>query len=203
MNRVAVFIDGFNLYHSLNDNPTYHKYKWLNLDKFSRCFISPKDTVSDIFYFTSYVTWDSQKLARHQMYVKALQFVGIKPIFGAFRMKDIKCRICHQWYKNHEEKQTDVNITIKLFQTATMDVWDSAPIISGDSDLIPAIEAVKKTFPAKQVGIVIPIGRRAEELKQITDFRRRVKPKHLESCQFDDEITIDHNIVLKRPETWK
>lgn len=137
------------------------------------------------------------------MYVKALQFVGITPIFGAFRMKDIKCRVCHKWYKNHEEKQTDVNIAIKLFQTATMDVWDSALIISGDSDLIPAIEAVKKTFPAKQIGVAIPIGRRAEELKQVTDFHRKVKPKHLQSCQFNDEITIDHNIVLKRPEKWK
>ena len=202
MNRVAIFIDGFNIYHALNDNLAYHKYKWLNIDKFSRCFISPKDNITDIFYFTSYVTWDSQKLARHQIYVRALQFVGVKPIFGAFRMKDMKCRICHKQYRIPEEKQTDVNIAVKLFQTATMDTWDIALIISGDSDLIPAIEAVKKTFPAKQIGIAIPIGRSAEELKQVTDFHRKVKQKHLQTCQFDDEITIDHNTILHRPANW-
>lgn len=202
MNRVIVLIDGFNIYHTLDTTPTYHKYKWLNLDKLARSFTAPTDTISDIFYFTSYITWDNAKLARHQQYVKALQSVGIKPIFGAFRMKDVKCRICHRYYKIPEEKQTDVNIAIKLFETATLDIWDHAWVISGDSDLIPAIEAVKKTFPAKQVGVIIPIGRRAEELKLVTDSHRKIKTKHLESCQFADEITID-GVVLKRPPAWK
>ena len=40
MNRVSVFVDGFNLYHALDVNSAYHKYKWLNLDKFSKCFIA-------------------------------------------------------------------------------------------------------------------------------------------------------------------
>ncbi|MEA3346534.1 MAG: NYN domain-containing protein [Candidatus Auribacterota bacterium] len=202
MNRVSIFIDGFNLYHALDADPAYHKYKWLNLEKFSRCFTAPKDNIIDVFYFTAYITWNAQKLAKHQIYVKALQLAGVKPIFGAFRMKDSKCRICHKQYKIPEEKQTDVNIAINLFQTAIADTWDTALIISGDSDLIPAIEAVKKTFPTKQLGIAIPIGRRAEELKQVTDFHRKVKQKHLQTCQFDDAITIDDNNVLQRPATW-
>ena len=82
MNRVSIFIDGFNLYHALDANPAYHKFKWLNLEKFSRCFIAPKDNIIDVFYFTAYITWNPQKLARHQIYVKALQLVRVKPIFG-------------------------------------------------------------------------------------------------------------------------
>lgn len=203
LNRICIFIDGFNLYHALNDYKIYHKYKWLNLDKFAKCFVGPKDKIIDIFYFTSYVTWNPGKLARHQTYVKALQLVGIKPVFGSFRMKDIRCRICSKLYQIPEEKQTDVNIAIKLFQTAVSDEWDTALIISGDSDLIPAIKAVKETFPAKKVIIAIPIGRRAEELKLIADSPRKVKQKHLATCQFDDTITIDENTVLKRPESWK
>jgi len=81
-------------------------------------------------------------------------------------------------------------------------MWDTALVISGDSDLIPAIEAIKKTFPAKQIGVVIPISRRAEELKQVADFHRKVKQKHLQTCQFDDTITIDQNTVLQRPSSW-
>lgn len=203
MNRVAIFIDGFNIYHALNDDPSYHKYKWLNLEKFSKCFIGPKDNIVDICYFTAYTTWDQQKLARHKNYVMALRLVNVQIILGAFRRKDRICRICHKQYKTFEEKQTDVNIAIKLFQTAIADLWDTALIISGDSDLIPAIQAIKTTFPTKQIGIVIPIGRRAEELKQISDFHRKVKKKHLETCQFDDIITIDENHILKRPDSWK
>lgn len=203
LNRACVFIDGFNLYHALNDEISYHKYKWLNLEKFAKCFIDPGDKIVDIFYFTSYVTWDPGKFVRHQTYVRALQLVGVKPIFGSFRMKDTTCRVCKKSYQIPEEKQTDVNIAIKLFQTAAIDAWDTAVIISGDSDLIPAIKAVKETFPAKRVVIAIPIGRRAEELKQAADFHKKVKQKHLQSCQFDDTITIDKNIVLKRPDSWR
>lgn len=203
MNRVIIFYDGFNLYHALNDVPSYHKYKWLNLEKFSKCFIEPKDSIIDIFYFTAYVTWDPLKLARHQNYVSALRMVNVKIVFGAFRNVDQTCQICHKTYQTFREKRTDVNIAIKLFQTAIADMWDKALIISGDSDLIPAIEAVKTTFPTKRIEIVIPIGRRAEELKQIADFHRKVKQKHLATCQFDDIITIDANTSLQRPSSWR
>ena len=64
------------------------------------------------------------------------------------------------------------------------------------------IEAVKKIFPTKKVGVAIPIGRRAEELKLVTDFHRKVKRKHLQTCQFDDTIPIA-GAVLQRPASWK
>ena len=69
--------------------------------------------------------------------------------------------------------------------------------------MIPAIEAVKTTFPTKQIGVIIPIGRRAEELKQVTDFHRKVKEKHLQTCQFDDTIDIDANNKLQHPASWR
>jgi uncharacterized LabA/DUF88 family protein len=203
MERIIVFVDGFNLYHALNEVPQYHKYKWLNLAKLSKCFVSQEDNIVDILYFTAYITWNPGKLARHKIYITALRTVGVKPVLGAFRRKDRTCQVCHKQYKTFEEKQTDVNIAINLFQTAIADTWDTALIISGDSDLIPAINAVKMTFPSKQIGIVIPIGRRAEELKKAADFHKKLKQKHLETCQFDDTINIDKIHILKRPNTWR
>ena len=203
MSRVIVIVDAFNLYHALEENTSYHKYKWLNLEKFSKCFIEPRDTVAEILFFTSFVTWNPLKLARHKTYVSALRSVNVKIVLGAFRRVDQTCRLCHMSYKTFREKKTDVNIAINLFQTAISDLWDKALIISGDSDLIPAIEAVKTTFPTKQIGVVIPIGRRAEELKQVTDFHRKVKEKHLQSCQFDDTINIDATNGLQRPVSWR
>ncbi|MDP2944811.1 MAG: hypothetical protein Q8N86_00415, partial [Atribacterota bacterium] len=59
------------------------------------------------------------------------------------------------------------------------DKFDKAYIISGDSDLIPSVEAVKALFPHKQIGVIIPIGRRAELLKLKCDFHMKIKEKHL------------------------
>ncbi|MBU1124920.1 MAG: NYN domain-containing protein, partial [Candidatus Omnitrophica bacterium] len=120
----------------------------------------------------------------------------------AFRRVDKKCRACFKTYTTYEEKQTDVNIAIQLFETAVKDFWDTGIVISGDSDLIPAIRAVKSTFLSKRIGIVIPIGRRAEELKQSADYHMKLKERHLRSSQFDDTLLVD-GVEIRRPIGWK
>jgi uncharacterized LabA/DUF88 family protein len=202
MSRVSIFVDGFNLYHSLEDVRAYHKYKWLDLEKLAKCFISPHDTIEDLFYFTTYATWAPTKVAKHKDYVSALRTVNVKPVFGAFRYRDKKCQKCNRVYKTWEEKRTDVNIAIQLFSTAINDKWDKAFIVSGDSDLIPAIEAVKQIFPGKQIGIIIPIRRRAEELKQVADYHMKIKEKHLKTCQFPDNVHIGNGVNVQKPSSW-
>ena len=49
MNRIAFFIDGFNLFHSLDNNPAYHKYKWLNLSSLAEKFTTKQDEIKSIF----------------------------------------------------------------------------------------------------------------------------------------------------------
>jgi hypothetical protein len=39
MARVAVFIDGFNVYHALDGNPVWGKFKWLDYAALARCYI--------------------------------------------------------------------------------------------------------------------------------------------------------------------
>jgi uncharacterized LabA/DUF88 family protein len=144
-------------------------------------------------------------MARHQLLVRALMATGVKVVFGKFKSRDHECRLCKGTYSTFEEKQTDVNIAIKLFQSAINNDFDTAIVISGDSDLIPAIEAVKATFPAKQIGLVVPIGRRAKELMSVCDFHIKMKEIHLKTSQFPDAIVLDPvgNIVLSRPPSWR
>lgn len=202
MRKLAFFIDGFNLYHALKENKGLHKYKWLDLAKLCRCFCLREDRVTEIFYFSAYATFKPEGMERHKAYVRVLESRGIKPVFGEFKRKDKFCFTCKQNTRSYEEKETDVNIAIKLFQTAIHDLYDTAIIISGDSDLIPAIQAVKETFPDKTVGVVIPIGRRSESLKQVAHFHMKMKLKHLETCQLPDEVELDDKII-RRPEKWK
>jgi len=50
-------------------------------------------------------------------------------------------------YQTYEEKRTDVNIAIKILEDAFLKKYDRAIIMSGDSDIVPSIESVKKNFP--------------------------------------------------------
>jgi len=200
--RIAFFIDGFNVYHALVDGKL-GRYKWLDYRRLSSLFVRSSDQIVDVLYFTAYTTWDTAKMERHQCYVQALRAAGVRIVLGEFKRKDKKCRVCRQTYQTFEEKKSDVNIAIKLFEGAIKDVYDTAVIMSGDSDLIPAIEAVKETFPAKQVRLVIPIGRGAEALKNATDFHMKMKEMHLKSSQFPDVVDLGGGKSVTRPKNWK
>ena len=202
MNRIAFFVDGFNVYHALLENPAYVKCKWLNLVKLAECFVGRNDNLVKVFYFTAYTTWNPDKVTRHQIYVKALQHAGVEVVLGMFKYKQKRCRNCNTLYDTHEEKETDVNIATMLFKTAVQDLYDSAVIVTGDSDLVPAVKAVKSVFPTKKIGVMIPIGRSAEDLKKNCDFRFKMKERHLQTSQFPDVIDLGGGVKLERPKTW-
>ncbi len=120
-------------------------------------------------------------------------------------MKDMTCRAtCKEKYKTYEEKQTDVEIAINLFEGGIDDTYDTAIIISADSDLIPAILAVKRKFPTKEMKILAPPHRGVIELNNISDALWRIKKKHLIQAQFPDEITlVGSNAKIVKPSEWR
>jgi len=203
MAKIVVFVDGFKLYHAIAVNPTYHRYKWLNLKKFASLYVHGRDTLEGVLYFTTLATWDMAKTSRHKLYIRAFENEGISIVYGEFKRKQKHCRLCHKDFWSFEEKQTDVNIALSLFQLAVADRYDKAVIISGDTDLLPAVKAVRSTFPAKQIGVVIPIGRASEDFKKQADFHYKMREQHLASCRFDDVLVLKDKSTIACPATWK
>jgi len=50
MKRILFFIDGFNVYHALDDDPKYNKYKWLDYFNLAKRFVSKQDQIVGIFF---------------------------------------------------------------------------------------------------------------------------------------------------------
>jgi uncharacterized LabA/DUF88 family protein len=209
MARIFFFVDGFNLYHALNyfsgapDRNRYRKYKWLSLAKLAECFARKADKIVGIEYFTTLATWDPAKVARHRVFIKAQISEGVSVVYGEFKLRDKRCRLCGRVYQAHEEKQTDVNIAVRLLQLAFQDQYDKAVIVSGDTDLLPALKAVQRVFPGKEVGVVIPIGKASEDLKKQASFHYKMKEQHLISSQLPDTVVLSDGSLLHRPSTWK
>ena len=200
MSRYSFYVDGFNVYYALNA-PRYRKYKWLDYYALAKQVIGPKDTIADVFYFTTLVHWKPEKVVTHKLYIKALRSVGIKVAMGRFRAKDKQCHICNKYYKTHEEKRTDVNIAVRVLGHAYDDFYDKAIIISADSDLLPAIEAVRTLDLGKSVGVMPPIGRDLCQLTDAADFKRLMKEKLLRKAQFPEQIQIGSETIM-RPDHW-
>jgi uncharacterized LabA/DUF88 family protein len=207
MSKVIFFIDGFNLYHALEylvndkDHHRLRKYKWLNFKKLCQYYLG-NDKLEEIIYFTTIATWDQNKALRHKLYIKALEFENVRVIYGEFKRKTVFCKMCKKTFRTFEEKQTDVNIALKLFELAIQDRYDKAVIISGDTDLLPAIKAVRSAFPNKQIGVVLPIGRASEDMKNNTDFHFKMKESQLKNSQLDEEIALPDGTKISKPPTW-
>ena len=108
---------------------------------------------------------------------------------------------CRQYFKTHEEKQTDVNMALKILGDAVDNLYDKALIISADSDLLPVIKSVQHHAPEKEIGVMFPIGNSSFELRQNASFRRKMSKKLLQDCQFPDKFKIGDTLIT-RPDNW-
>lgn len=188
MIRTAFFIDGFNLYHSLKENAP--DCRWLNLRKLCENYINnQKEEISNIFYFSAIATWhhDQTKPQKHNQYISRLRQENVVPVLGKFKEKSIKCKICSQTFKSHEEKRTDVNIALKMVSEAVLGSYDTAILVSGDTDIIPAIETIRNLSLNKRIGVLFPLGRVSNELREIADFSMKINRNILFSCLFEED----------------
>jgi uncharacterized LabA/DUF88 family protein len=200
MNRYCFYIDGFNVYYSLNTK-RFQRYKWLDYKKVAEGVIRAGDNITGIFYFTTLVEWKPDAVARHKKYIKALRSVGVEAIFGRFMQKKVRCHVCGRYYKTREEKQTDVNIALRMVCDGIKDLYDRAVIISGDTDLILAIEAVHRIAPDKEIGVMFPLRRYNNSLEKAADFATTMREKMLNRCQFPDKVKVG-GITIERPDSW-
>jgi uncharacterized LabA/DUF88 family protein len=200
--RVVAFIDGFNFYHSLANDVGLRKFKWTDLWKLITCFTGKHETLTDVYYFTALCSWDKPKKAKHQHYIQAVKSQGVKVVLGRFKQKQTWCRNCKTCFKTHEEKRTDVNIAIYLLKLAYEGCYDTALLMSGDTDLIPAIQAVKERFPEKKIGVIFPMGRVNDDLKKAADFSKNVNRDVLEVSRLPNQVPLSDGTILACPPEW-
>ena len=201
--RVAFFIDGCNLYHSLPVCGGFRQYRWLDLRRLAECFYSPR-RIEQIIYFTAYADWSQSKTNRHRTYIQAQRNRDVAVEFGEFHKIKKRCRaVCKRTYLTHEEKQTDVNIAIKLLELAVKDEYDTAVLVTGDSDMVPGIKAVERLYPDKQVHVLIPPSSRAKALMQACHAHHTIKKSHLANSQLPNPVQLSNGKNLTCPPAWQ
>ena len=65
-----------------------------------------------IFYFNAYAHWNPQKMARHQLFVKALMATGVKVVFGKFKKENNHWIMCGfttwKWFDHYNKRHKNV-----------------------------------------------------------------------------------------------
>lgn len=200
--NVAIFVDGFNLYHAIDDLNEDH-LKWVNLWALGEKLL-PSDgseVLVTVKYFSAYATWREQSMRRHQRYVDALRAQGVTIVLGRFKEKRNRCRACDARYISHEEKETDVNIGAHLMADALKDRFDRALIISADTDLNGVVDLARREAPNKIFNIVAPPKRRGRNRAALFEIPKgKVKSSLLPATiQLDDGRQIERPAVYNPP----
>jgi uncharacterized LabA/DUF88 family protein len=203
VNRVAVYVDGFNLYYGLR---TRHgrQHLWLDLQALAASLLRPGQVLQRVTYFTARVRDNPDALQRQADYLDALSSHSplVHIVDGRFQEKDRRCQSCgHQWTV-FEEKETDVNIAISLVEDAVRDRYDTAILLSGDSDLIPAIKAAKRLAAPKRVIVAFPPNRHSAELKLVADGFLHVGINKVRNSQLPEQVVNRAGVTLSRPKHW-
>ena len=204
MNRVVSYIDGFNFYFGLRDKQ-WKKYYWLDLAAMSRTLLKPGQSLVGCHYFTARIKAKNhgQSIQRQHIWLEAQETrVDVQMHFGHYLLKRVHCKSCGAQWESHEEKMTDVNIASQLLVDAFADKFDTAIIISGDSDLTTPIKQVLQLFPNKRIIVAFPPKRKSEQLKKVASGYIHIGEDKLRQNLLPDEIIKADGYVLKRPSQW-
>lgn len=87
-----MYVDGFNLYHAINDLKD-DSLKWLCLRRLAESIIRPTEQLKKVKYFSAYATWMPEAYKRHRQYVQALREEGVQFIEGKFKKKYLRCKV--------------------------------------------------------------------------------------------------------------
>lgn len=206
MSRVNVYIDGFNLYFGLRA-AGLKRYYWLDVVALSQALLLPGQTLGHVHYFTARIRnngHNAASVARQGDYLDALATLSpLTTQFGHFLVKSKTCRSCGSTWTTYEEKMSDVNLAVQLVLDASDNAFDTAIIVSGDSDLTTPVRQVLTRFPTKRVVIAFPPCRNSEALKGAASAHTRVGQNKIRNSQLPDPVITPAGVSLSRPATWR
>lgn len=205
--RVVCYIDGFNLYHAIDNlGPSLSYLKWLNLWSLSSAFTKPsQEHLVDVYYFTALAYWLPGPQRRHRELIKAVEYYGVTTVLGHFKRKTNSCKRCGSTWTTHEEKQSDVNIAAYLIHHAHLNSFDKALVLSADSDLCHALQLIIDSKQDKEINVLVPPNRYeiTREIRgMVPSFK--IKQKHLKNNVLPDLVRDSKtgNVIAKRPRKY-
>ena len=224
--KAVVYIDGYNLYYGLLKNTTY---KWLDIVALVKyiCHVqNPNIDVVKVKFFTApVITRVSSRGVQAQQsqntyhraliasYPDTLEIIsgyhnlekGYPPRYKKPLDKSDRVEVWHL-----EEKQTDVNIALQLYRDAVLQNCEQVVLVSGDSDLKPALEFIKQDYPKIFVGLILPrpklIGSNQRpkntSLSASSDWTRAyILESELEQSQLSNKVPTNKKPAIK-PSYW-
>jgi uncharacterized LabA/DUF88 family protein len=201
---VVAYIDGFNVYNGLRA-ADLGDCRWLDWITYISTLIDPGESLR-ARYFTAVVNTPPDVRTRQQHYLRALRsHGGLEITEGQFMARSMRCPSCNHRWKRPKEKYTDVNIAIAMVDDAVHHCIKRALLVSGDSDLVPAVHYLKEL--GIEVVNVIPPRRKSDDLATACSAILHVDPLELRKAQLPNPVMESYRggrkvRPLRAPDGW-
>lgn len=210
----------------LQSNPL----RWLDLPGLCttllRSTIGPGATLTGIHYFSALAKHlEGRKpdvVKRHRTYITALKGHGVKIHLSNFKRKRrqelvsearFQIRPLRRWWRiplpsarvsitTHEEKETDVAIATTLIDLLHRQKCDAAVLMTGDTDLAPAVRVARKLFPHAPISIAFPFLRHNRHLQRQVATSVKISARLYQQHQFPSRLVLPNGKTLTKPTTW-
>jgi len=200
--RAIVYVDGFNLYFGMHDKG-WRRYYWLDLWRLGNRLLKPDQKLMSVKYFTSKIKGPLDKRKRQNEYLRALRITsGVELYFGKYETNPITCENCGHIIEMAQEKMTDVQLATCMIADAFKDKFDVALIISGDRDLVPAVERCKAEVPSKRIVVVFPPMRSCGDLRYAAHAYIHITESTLQSSLFPTTFCDNLGRSIECPREW-
>lgn len=208
--RCIVYVDGFNLYYGvLEGNP---QWKWLDLLGYFGA-LRPDESIVCVKYFSAIIDPEkhiSERRDRQKRYFNALgSLPKVEVILGKYQMRTVRCRAtCRQQYQTPEEKKTDVNIAVHMLDDVYRSRVDHIVLVSGDSDMEPAVAWIRRHDPRVKITVYIPVlpgeanTRRNDFYHSIGVTCRNLPLAEMPAHQFPQTVELPNGVRVDRPSDW-
>lgn len=160
--RVAIFIDGSNLYHSLKRLGIVDK---LNFEKLIDELLRGRELIN-VYYYIAQLDFETnpEKYWKHQKFLNKLKEI---PKFNIIlctlrKIKDKEGRI------SFVLKEDDIHLANDFLRGVYEDLYDTAIIVSGDEDFVPIIKTAQKL--KKKIGNAYFISSSSQALRKRCNF---------------------------------
>lgn len=206
--KTYVYVDGFNLYYgAVKDTP----YRWLNLRKLCDLLL-PGSKIEKIKYFTARIAArpnDPSQPTRQQMYLRALGTLpDLEIIYGSFLTFERSMPLAGQPANKQkfvrvvrtEEKGSDVNLATHLLSDGFNGRYETAVLITNDSDLAEPIRIVRNEL-GLPVGLLNPQKHPSRVLLKHVSFIKQIRKGVLRASQFAEELHDNHG-KFRKPSVW-
>lgn len=200
--RVIAYVDGFNLYYGLRARG-WGQYYWHDPYDLIAQLVRPGYALKGVKYFTARVRQPDDKRARQSAFLDALKSRSqCEIIQGKFYRKPRWCQLCGGRTPSFEERMTDSAIAANLVADAFLNLFDTAILVGGDTDIVPAIKMVRRHFPNKRLEVWFPPARKNQEVADACHDEGQITGAHLQGAVMPDRIEVAPNVFVERPASW-